>query len=180
MVTSVNDLIKRRKMEAEAEKLANAKADGSLEQFINHYQAHNHNICVPLNDKVAQTTVLLENPVNDGQRIVPDTAVRVFPPSTEMFLELLGNMRDISLAKGHDYSGSDDPMSNFRMCEAMGLPAWKGIVVRLGDKLSRIQNFCKKESLQVKDESVEDTLIDMANYALLCIIMYRESRNKGA
>ena len=167
MVTSVNDLIKRKKMEAE--KLEHAKTDGSLEQFINHYNAHNVNVTPN------QTTVLLDNPVTDGQKIVMDKVAWAYPPSTEVFLSLLEKMRDISLAKGHDYSGSEDPMSNFRMCEAMGIPAWKGIVVRLCDKLSRIQNFCKKESLQVKDESIEDTLIDMANYSLLCIIMYREA-----
>ena len=166
MVTSVNDLTKRKKMEAE--KLEHAKADGSLEQFINHYNAHNVNV-------TPNQVVMLSEPVNDGQKIVRDTCVAAFHPSTEVFLSLLEKMREISLAKGHDYSGSEDPMSNFRMCEAMGIPAWKGIVVRLCDKLSRIQNFCKKESLQVKDESIEDTLIDMANYSLLCIIMYREA-----
>ena len=103
---------------------------------------------------------------------------RLLPEATLQFISLLDKMKKISLAKSHDYAGSEDPMSNFRQCEAMGLPAWKGIVVRLTDKLSRIQNFCKKEALEVKDESIEDTLIDMANYALLCIIMYRETKRE--
>lgn len=122
--------------------------------------------------------------IDRNQHVEPvaQTVVRVpetLHPSKIMFGELLERMAQISKAKSHDYSGDEDPMSNFRQCEAMGLPAWKGIVVRLTDKLSRIQNFCKKESLQVKDESVEDTLLDMANYALLCIIMYRETKTKG-
>jgi hypothetical protein len=100
-------------------------------------------------------------------------------PSKQMFQDLLAQMQQISNAKAHDYAGSEDPLRNFRLCEAMGLPAWKGIVVRITDKLARIQSFCKKESLEVKDESIEDTLLDMANYSLLCLIMYRETKTKG-
>jgi hypothetical protein len=35
------------------------------------------------------------------------------------------------------------------------------------DKLARINSFSQKGELQVKDESVEDTLLDLANYAIL-------------
>lgn len=100
-------------------------------------------------------------------------------PSTQEFLDLLDKMREVALAKSHDYAGDKDPMSNFRMSELMGIAPWKAIVVRLGDKYSRIMNFCKKESLQVKDESIIDTLLDMANYSLLCIIMYNQEKNKS-
>jgi hypothetical protein len=34
--------------------------------------------------------------------------------------------------------------------------------------------FAKKETLKVKDESIKDTLIDMANYALIALILYEE------
>lgn len=74
----------------------------------------------------------------------------------------------LASAKGHDYSGSTDGMGNFRTF------GWKGIVVRLDDKMQRLIQFCKQGELKVKTESVEDTLTDLINYAALTLIQYRE------
>lgn len=41
--------------------------------------------------------------------------------------------------------------------------------IRLEDKLNRFKNLIKNEQ-QVKDESIEDTLMDLANYAIMTII----------
>jgi hypothetical protein len=46
----------------------------------------------------------------------------------------------------------------------------------LGDKWSRLTTFAKKGLLQVKDESVEDTFLDMAIYSLLGVLAYRRAR----
>ena len=37
--------------------------------------------------------------------------------------------------------------------------------------------FVSKEKLRVKDESIRDTLLDMANYALIALILYEEEIN---
>jgi len=47
--------------------------------------------------------------------------------------------------------------------------------IRLEDKLSRFKNLIKNEA-QVKDESIEDTLLDMANYAILTVMELREGK----
>lgn len=96
----------------------------------------------------------------------------------KMFYEILNELAELHSKKNRDYSG-DDPLSNFRMCERAGIDAWKGITVRLTDKICRVLHFAKREDFEVKDESVEDTLKDIAVYAILCIITYRE-RNKNA
>lgn len=120
-----------------------------------------------------------EKPKDDNPDLKDDGYIAIkIHPKTQEFIDLLDKMKAVALAKSHDYAGDSDPMSNFRMCETMGIPGWKGIVIRLGDKYSRIMNFCKKESLQVKDESIIDTLLDMANYSLLCIILYNQSKEK--
>ena len=93
---------------------------------------------------------------------------------SERFYELLENMKAVHDAKRHDYANPDDVFANFRTCEQAGIPAWKGCCVRIGDKFSRIMGFAKKEKLKVKDESIKDTLIDMANYALIALILYEE------
>jgi hypothetical protein len=53
-----------------------------------------------------------------------------------------------------------------------------GVVVRLSDKLSRIMQLTRKalegKEAAVKDETVKDTLIDLANYSILCTILYEE------
>lgn len=42
--------------------------------------------------------------------------------------------------------------------------------IRLSDKLNRFKNLTKKECQNVTDESIRDTLIDLANYAIMTIM----------
>ena len=97
---------------------------------------------------------------------------------TERFYELLEKMQATHDAKRHDYANPDDVFANFRTCEAAGIPAWKGCCVRIGDKFRRIMGFAKKEKLKVKDESNKDTLIDLAKYAIIALILYEEEIGK--
>ncbi len=90
------------------------------------------------------------------------------------FYELLNLMASIHSAKNHDYAGTADPLANLRLCSAAGIPPWKGVVVRLSDKFSRLQTFAKQGNLKVSAESIQDTLIDMAIYALLCAVLIEE------
>ena len=95
------------------------------------------------------------------------------------FHEVLKRLADIHDKKNSDYANDTDPYANFRKCEGWGLPAHKGILVRIGDKMSRIENFIQKESFQVKDESFQDTCDDLANYAILLGLVYKEYKNKN-
>ena len=49
--------------------------------------------------------------------------------------------------------------------------------IRLSDKLNRFKSLTKKPVLdqQVKDESIRDTLIDLANYALMTVLEMEEA-----
>lgn len=47
--------------------------------------------------------------------------------------------------------------------------------IRLGDKYRRFSALIKQEN-QVKDESIEDTLLDMASYAIMTVMF---NRNKN-
>jgi hypothetical protein len=94
------------------------------------------------------------------------------------FYELLDEMRELHNRKNADYSKDEDPLSNFRLVENIGIPAWIGIVIRLTDKSSRIMQLTRKtlegREASVKEESIKDSLIDNAVYSLLCIILYEE------
>lgn len=92
------------------------------------------------------------------------------------FYDLLNEMSQLHSAKNHDYTDGRDPFLNLRQCEAMGIPAWKGVIVRLGDKFSRIQNFAKREILAVPSESIRDTFLDNAVYSLIALILFEETQ----
>lgn len=83
--------------------------------------------------------------------------------------ECCERMVEITAAKNADYtSGSDDPFFNFTRVEALGIASTEqGFLTRMLDKVARVITFVKKGVLRVKDESVEDTLLDLANYCLL-------------
>jgi hypothetical protein len=78
-------------------------------------------------------------------------------------------MLSVAKAKNADYAGaSADPFGNFSRVETLGICSTEvGFLTRMTDKLCRIASFVKQGNLQVKDESVQDTLLDLANYALL-------------
>lgn len=42
--------------------------------------------------------------------------------------------------------------------------------IRLGDKLSRFKKLSKDKDRKVSDESIRDTLIDLANYAIMTVM----------
>jgi len=94
------------------------------------------------------------------------------------FYELLQEMADLHSRKNHDYSGNENPLKNLRECEEIGVPAWKGILVRLIDKWGRLKTYARTGTFEVKDESVKDTLMDNAVYSLLCIIILEETKKK--
>lgn len=85
-------------------------------------------------------------------------------------------MLEIAEAKNHDYGGKNsNPFANFMAVEHLGAAsAEAGITVRMTDKLSRIITLLNKEA-KVTDESVTDTLLDLANYALIlkALIAYK-------
>ena len=42
--------------------------------------------------------------------------------------------------------------------------------IRLGDKFNRFKNLSRNTTQEVNDESLRDTLIDLANYAIMTIL----------
>lgn len=91
------------------------------------------------------------------------------------FYKILKELAEIHSCKNYDYAG-DDSLSNFKLSEKMGIPAWKGVLVRMSDKISRLWSFAQKEKFEVADESVIDTLKDLSIYAILCILLYEDRK----
>ena len=93
------------------------------------------------------------------------------------FYKLLEELAQLHSDKNHDYAG-EDPLSNFFLSEKMGIPAWKGCLVRMSDKISRLWSFARKGAYKVQDEKVEDTLMDLAVYAIIAILLFKRGGDK--
>lgn len=89
---------------------------------------------------------------------------------------LLDEIKALHDSKNHDYAADADPLSNLRRAEAFGIPAWKGVLVRLTDKWSRIEQLASGK--EPKHESLRDSLIDNAVYSLLAILLLEEGRGE--
>lgn len=84
-----------------------------------------------------------------------------------LFNTLLDQIKDTHEKKNHDYGNSFA-----KSMDEFGMPA---AAIRLSDKLNRFKSLIKSEA-QVKDESIEDTLLDMATYAVMTVEYIRGSK----
>jgi len=94
-------------------------------------------------------------------------------PGDPRLHELLVEIGELHDRKQEDYGTDEDPFANVRQSEQWGIPAWVGAMVRLNDKVKRLQNFAKKGTLA--NESAEDSMMDIAVYAIIALILYREA-----
>lgn len=53
-----------------------------------------------------------------------------------------------------------------------------GVLVRIGDKIQRLQTITKKGITLIEDEKLRDTLIDLHNYAAMAIMLMDETDKK--
>ena len=60
----------------------------------------------------------------------------------------------------------------FNIAHAPG-GAMNGLMVRMHDKMARLKNLTYNNSATPNYESVEDTLIDLANYAIIGLLVQR-------
>lgn len=95
-----------------------------------------------------------------------------------LYYQFLEKAAGIHHRKNQDYAGNGDPLQNLRESEQFGIPAWKACLIRISDKYSRIRTLTLKgeQNAQVVDESLDDTLFDLANYALLTLVLRAEDR----
>ncbi len=94
------------------------------------------------------------------------------------FLELLKEARELHIRKAKGYSGSStDTWENFREALRWGMTPAQGCQIRLGDKYRRVQNLLRTDYTG-DDETVYDTLRDLAAYSLILICLLEEEVTK--
>lgn len=87
----------------------------------------------------------------------------------DIFKNILDNMFETYEKKNADYGNSVH-----RTFEEFGLASF---LVRLSDKLNRAITLNKQEA-KVADERLEDTLLDLANYAVLALVELKKGEVK--
>ncbi|WCF58397.1 DUF1599 domain-containing protein [Bacteroides phage PhiCrAssBcn14] len=128
----------------------------SLANFVQYKKITPEEICKELDSIRINLEVFEEN-----DKTLSNT-------SAHQFKDIAKGMIETYVRKNHDYGNSFD-----KSLDKFGLVA---SVVRIGDKMNRIESLVQKKAM-VQDESIRDTLLDMANYAIMTV-MWMDNQNK--
>ena len=85
----------------------------------------------------------------------------------ELHARLTKEAVELMQLKNADYGASADALANFRLSELVGIPMESGIICRLCDKVARIGHIVTSGKVNVKAETVQDTLVDAINYLVI-------------
>ena len=86
--------------------------------------------------------------------------------------EICDGLNELYARKNHDYGDS--------FHQTFAEEGWPMVRIRLSDKLHRFKALTRGDSQQVQDESLRDTLMDLANYAILAVMeMDRRERDES-
>lgn len=76
--------------------------------------------------------------------------------------QICNEINDLYARKNHDYG---DSFHQTFVEEGMAMAR-----IRLGDKFNRFKTLSRGGDQKVNDESIRDTLIDLANYAIMTVV----------
>ncbi len=111
----------------------------------------------------------------------PARVARETHPTSQAFFDLCDSLKEMHRRKSRDYGcpSGEDPLANIRNgAKFVGIPSWKGAMVRLSDKVTRLAAY--NATGRLENESLEDNLFDLASYALLALLLHREDRDAEA
>ncbi|HEX7123227.1 MAG TPA: DUF4406 domain-containing protein [Gemmatimonadaceae bacterium] len=96
------------------------------------------------------------------------------PKGDPRFHALLRRIAALHDAKQRDYGREHDPFANVRGSSEWGVRPWVAAMVRATDKLRRLQQYARTGTLA--NEGAEDSFLDLAVYALIALILWREEQ----
>lgn len=88
---------------------------------------------------------------------MPETKSKV-----QFHKEICTEINELYAKKNHDYG---DSFHQTFVEEGMAMAR-----IRLGDKFNRFKTLSRGNEQKVNDESIRDTLIDLANYAIMTVL----------
>lgn len=83
------------------------------------------------------------------------------------------------LSKGDDYA-NEDRLSNFKLAgNIAGTGAELNCLNLIATKVARLGTLLNQQNQKPKNESIEDSLLDLANYATLLSMLINERNSNG-
>ena len=101
----------------------------------------------------------------------------LYTPYEQKYMDIINKLKETFLKKNHDYGSS--VKKNYDKFETYGKnEGLKYVFGRIAEKHDRLENLIYGDHPnQVTDESIEDTLLDMANYAILAAVSIQEHKS---
>lgn len=93
---------------------------------------------------------------------ITDDIVPTVISDVDRFRAITDKMCDTFKRKNHDYGNSFE--------QSLNEEGLAGMRIRGGDKWLRFKNLSKGTNPLVKDESIRDTLLDLANYCIMTVM----------
>lgn len=85
--------------------------------------------------------------------------------------ELLKQIHATYIQKNRAYGDSFD-----KSCNEFGITS---AMIRLSDKMNRLKALTSNNDIPTGDESIKDTLLDLANYCVLTYLWLEEKENEN-
>ena len=135
---------------------ANAKTYGDLCQMLEAETTNNNNDYIT---KLTGICALDEQPQQEEEKMTTYTNNRI-----EQMTAVQKEALSIFTKKNHDYG------------DAFATYGPTGVIVRIGDKIQRLQSITRKGIVMVNDEPIRDTLMDLHNYCAMAIMLMDENK----
>lgn len=133
----------------------------------------------PVEEEVSHDTEVIKNidkTVREASLSMTTWAAPVLHPLSQKFYEALDEVGNLHKIKGKDYGSAEDPFLNVREGEEFGIDPWKSAANRANDKMVRIKRYAQTGRLE--NESVRDSFLDLANYALIALVLWEEANGE--
>lgn len=97
-------------------------------------------------------------------------------PGSREFLAVLDEIRTLHLRKTLDYGDDGDALANIRSsADVIAAEPWAGAILRMSDKMHRLRSFFHNGRTEF--DGVQDTLLDLAAYSAIALVLFRESQS---
>ena len=100
-----------------------------------------------------------------------DALMNNFDRAYDLWTKKQNDYGDSNIRLGLDLSSTSERSQNNRLAQL-------GVVIRMNDKISRLINLYKKDLESAVDESIEDTALDIMNYANMLIVLRSDKWGK--
>ncbi len=91
------------------------------------------------------------------------------------FERMINKMAGIMMSKGNDYA-NEDRLSNFKLAGAIsGISAEVNCLSLIATKVARLGNLLNSKE-KPNNESIRDSVLDLANYAILLDMILSEKK----